>query len=156
LAEDKAQVRDDRGRWGSAVVGLVILALAMSSVRFYFAEFTPSRRYGSKNGETATMIGHYLRDKEGDYHTYFLGAPLLYWRFGSTNFLAPDVTGEDIVEPLEAPPYDVDTERTAVWIFLPERIGELGWVQQAFPNGQLEEFRDAGGSLRFLAYIVQS
>jgi 4-amino-4-deoxy-L-arabinose transferase-like glycosyltransferase len=156
FSEDKAQVRDERGRWGSAVVGLVILGLAMSSVRFYFAEFTPSRRYGSKNGETATMIGHYLRDKEGDYHAYFLGAPLLYWRFGSTNFIAPDVTGEDIVEPLEAPPYDVDTERTAVWIFLPERIGELSWVQQAFPNGQLEEFRDAGGSLRFLAYIVQS
>jgi 4-amino-4-deoxy-L-arabinose transferase-like glycosyltransferase len=155
LAEGQAEGRDDRGRWGSVVVCLVILGLAVSSVQYYFAEFTPSRRYGSRNGETATMIGHYLGGMEGDYHAYFLGAPLLYWRFGSTNFLAPDVTGEDIVEPLDAPPYDVETARTAVWICLPERIGELSWVQQAFPNGQLEEFRDARGELRFMVYTVQ-
>ena len=136
-------------------MSLVILGLAVSSLRYYFLEYTPSRLYGSRNGETATMIGHYLRGMEGDYHAYFLGAPLLYWRFGSTNFLAPDVTGEDIVEPLDAPPYDVETARTAVWIFLPERTGELSWVQQAFPNGHLEEFRDARGELRFVAYTVQ-
>jgi hypothetical protein len=137
------------------VVGLVVLGLAVSSLRYYFVEFTPSRRYGSRNGETATMIGHYLQGMEGDYHAYFLGAPLLYWRFGSTNFLAPDVTGEDILEPLDAPPYDVETAGTPVWIFLPERTGELSWVQQAFPNGHMEEFRDARGELRFVTYTVQ-
>jgi hypothetical protein len=155
VAEGKALGEDDRGRWGSVVVCLIVLVLAVSSVRFYFVEYTPARRYGSKNGETATMIGHYLRDMEGDYHAYFLGAPLLYWGFGSTNFLAPAVTGEDIVEPLSAPPYDVETTRTAVWIFLPERTGELSWVQQAFPAGELEEFRDAGGELRFVTYLVE-
>jgi 4-amino-4-deoxy-L-arabinose transferase-like glycosyltransferase len=155
LAEDKAEVGHARGRWRSVVVSLVALGLAVSSIRYYFVEFTPSRRYGSRNGETATMIGHYLQDMEGDYHAYFLGAPLLYWGFGSTNFLAPDVTGEDIVEPLDAPPYDVETARTAVWIFLPERTGELSWVQQAFPDGRQEDFRDARGDLRFTAYTVQ-
>jgi 4-amino-4-deoxy-L-arabinose transferase-like glycosyltransferase len=154
-ADGKTVGRGDHGRWGSVVVSLVILVLAVSSVRYYFVEYTPSRRYGSRNGETATMIGHYLRGMEGDYHAYFMGAPLLYWGFGSTNFLAPDVTGEDIVEPLDAPPYDVETARKAVWIFLPERTGELSWVQQAFPNGHLEEFRDGRGELRFVAYTVQ-
>lgn len=155
VPEGEAAGQDDRGRWGSVVVGLIVLILAVSSVRYYFVEFTPSRLYGSRNGETSTMIGHYLRGKEGDYHAYFVGAPLLYWRFGSTNFLAPDVTGEDIVEPLDAPPYDLQTARTAVWIFLPERLSELSWVQQAFPSGQVEEFRDGSGSLRFVAYTVQ-
>ncbi len=155
LAESEAAGGDDRGRWGSVVVSMVVFILGISSVRYYFVDFTPSRVYGSQNGETATMIGHYLQSKGGNYHAYFVGAPLLYWRFGSTNFLAPDVTGEDIVDPLDAPPYEVETDRTAVWIFLPERTTELSWVEQAFPGGHIEEFRDVGGNLRFVTYTVQ-
>jgi len=46
---------------------LVGLILTLSSVRFYFVEFTPQRRYGGENGETATLIGHYLRGLQGEY-----------------------------------------------------------------------------------------
>lgn len=141
-------------RWESAALALLVVLVAASSVRFYFVEFSPSRRYGSQNGETATMIGHYLRDLEGDHTAYFFGAPRIYWNFGTMTFLAPRVPGQDVVEPLSAPPDFVDDSRGAVFIFLPERIGELAWVQQAYPGGHVREVHDTAGRLRFTAYEI--
>ncbi len=141
------------------LLGLLILVLVVSNVRFYFAEFTPSRRYGSVNGETATMIGHYLRDLEGPNQAYFFGAPRIYWGFGTMPFLAPQVPGTDIIEPLDAPPAFADevrfADRSAVFLFLPERVGELTWVREALPNGRVREVADAAGSIRFVAYEVE-
>jgi hypothetical protein len=146
-------------RWGNVLLGLLILGIAVGSVRYYFVEFTPSRRYGSANGETATMIGHYLSDFDGDYDdgdcAYFFGPPRIYWGFGTIPFLAPEVSGQDVIDPLEAPPDFVDSHRGAVFLFLPERIEELAWVREAFPDGRLQEFHDTHGSLRFVAYTVQ-
>jgi hypothetical protein len=68
--------------------------------------------------------------------------------------LAPDVDGMDVLEPLTAPPDFVDTSQGAVFLLLPERAGELAWIQQAFPAGKTIEFHDSGGRLRFLAYEV--
>jgi 4-amino-4-deoxy-L-arabinose transferase-like glycosyltransferase len=132
--------------------GLLIAILAVSSVHFYFVDFTPSGRYGSENGETATMIGHYLHDLDASYRAYFFGAPRIYWSFGTMTFLAPNVPGQDVIDPLTAPPDFVDQSRDALFIFLPERAGELAWVQQVYPDGTLREFRDAEGRLRFTAY----
>ena len=114
----------------------------------------PTRRYGSLNGETATMIGRYLDGLEGRHRAYFFGAPRIYWGFGTMDFIAPQVPGQDFVEPIDAPPVRVDASRNAVFIFLPERAGELAFVQQGFPGGQLREFRDPSGQVRFIAYEV--
>jgi 4-amino-4-deoxy-L-arabinose transferase-like glycosyltransferase len=142
-----------RREWENVALGLLVLLLAVGSVRFYFVEFSPTRRYGSENGETATMIGHYLRDLDGGYEAYFVGAPRIYWKFGTMQFLAPDVPGRDIAEPLTTPP-DLELEGNTAFVFLPEREAELVWVKQAFPGGQRQDFDDAGGRLRFVVYRV--
>jgi 4-amino-4-deoxy-L-arabinose transferase-like glycosyltransferase len=153
-----------RKEWEEVALLLLILVLALGSVRYYFVEFTPSMRYGSENGETATMIGHYLRTldvestasmKPADYRVYFFGAPRIYWGFGTMSFLAPDVRGQDVTEPLNDPPDFVDERYSAVFLFLPERAEELDWVRKAFPEGRRLDFQDAGGRLRFIAYEVQ-
>jgi hypothetical protein len=131
----------------------LVLLLAVGSVRFYFVEFSPSRRYGSENGETATMVGHYLRSLDGGFEAYFVGAPRIYWKFGTMQFLAPEIPGQDIAEPLTAPP-DLELEGNTAFVFLPEREAELVWVEQAFPGGQRQDFNDAGGRLRFIVYQV--
>jgi hypothetical protein len=41
-----------------------------------------------------------------------------------------------------------------VFVFLPERAGELAWVQQAYPDGTVRQTYDAAGELRFMAYKV--
>jgi 4-amino-4-deoxy-L-arabinose transferase-like glycosyltransferase len=153
---------DLSSKWRNVTMGMLVVVMALSNLHFYFVEFTPSRRYGSAIGETATMIGQYLHDLDDDYQVYFFGAPLLYWNFGTMPFLSPDVPAQDVVESLDALPDFVDTAaakaagRDILFIFLPERAGELDWVRQAFPAGRLREFRDAGGELRFIAYRVSS
>jgi len=149
----RALLRVDR-HWGNLVLGLLGLVLAANSVRFYFVDYSPTSRYGSRNGETATMIGHYLHGLEGEQRAYFFGAPRIYWKFGTMAFLAPNVSGQDVVEPLEGPPDFVEEKDGVVFVFLPQRAGERSWVEKAFPDGRWREFRDAGGSLRFLAYEV--
>ena len=142
------------------VLGALVTILAMSSVYFYFVEFTPTQRYGSANGETATMMGHYLHELEDGTQAYLFGAPSIYWKFGTMPFMAPQVQGMDVVEPLDGPSdFPGDTASAAgqetVFLFLPQRSGELVWVQQAFPDGQLREFSDSQGRLRFIAYEVR-
>jgi 4-amino-4-deoxy-L-arabinose transferase-like glycosyltransferase len=137
-------------------LGLIVALMAVSSVRFYFVDFSRSGRYGSQNGETATMIGHYLQELDGGYQAYFFGAPRIYWSFGTMTFLAPDVPGQDVVEPLAAPPAFGEEGRQAVYIFLPERSGELDWVQQAYPGGTRRDFYDATGTVRFTVYRVST
>ena len=110
--------------------------LMVVAVRFYFVEFTPARRYGSANGETATMMANYLRELEGEPHAYLLGAPRLYWSFGTMEFMAPEVQGFDIVDPLEAPPDSVSTSQGTVFPRRPERAGELGWVAKHSQRGR--------------------
>jgi 4-amino-4-deoxy-L-arabinose transferase-like glycosyltransferase len=144
-------------RWEKMALGALVVVLAISSIYFYFVEFIPTRRYGSANGETATMMGHYLRDLGDDWHAYIFGAPRLYWNFGTMPFMAPRVQGTDVVEPLEGPPDFLDQADDPVYsgtvfLFLPERSEELNWVQQALPGGQIREFYDASGVLEFIAY----
>jgi 4-amino-4-deoxy-L-arabinose transferase-like glycosyltransferase len=144
-----------RGRqWENLVLGLLVAGLGLGSVYYYFVQFTPQRRYGSANGVTATMMGHYLQELEGEYQAYFFGPPRMSWAFGTMPFLAPDVLGQDIVEPLSGVP-DFPEGRSAVFLFLPERAGELEQVRRALPDGQLREFVDVRGELRFIAYEVQ-
>jgi hypothetical protein len=141
-------------RWRNGLLALLALILAAGSVRFYFVEYTPQRRYGGESGETATMMGHYLHELGGGYDGYLLGAPQLYWSFGTLMFLAPRVEGHDVVEPLTAPPDFVDEGRGAVFLLLPARAGELAWIEQAYPEGDLREFYDDAGQLRFIAYTI--
>jgi 4-amino-4-deoxy-L-arabinose transferase-like glycosyltransferase len=136
-------------------LGVLVAILAISSINFYFVEFTPQRRYGSENGETATMMGYYLRDLDAGSQVYFFGAPRIYWNYGPMSFLAPGVSGQDVLKPLTAPPDFMDSSRGAVYLFLPDRSAELLLVQRAFPNGQLREFYGREGRLRFLAYEVE-
>ena len=133
-------------------LGLFIVALATSNLHYYFVTFIPSHRYGSANGETATMIGHYLQGQAPGTQVYFLGAPRIYWGFGTMGFLAPQVEGRDIEQPLSGPPDLPNADRGAVFVFLPDRAGELAWVQAALPNGRAREFYDDRERLRFVAY----
>jgi hypothetical protein len=142
-----------RSVWTNVVLGLVTLALGVGNVHYYFVEYSPARRYGGENGETATMMGHYLRNLEGDAQVYLMGAPRLYWNFGSMAFLAPGVSGQDVLGPFQAAP-TLDGTRSAVFLFLPERASELDAIRRAFPRGLVREFHDRAGRLRFVAYEV--
>jgi hypothetical protein len=153
----------------NAALGILAVLLAVGSLYFYFVDFTPSDRYGSGNGRTATLMGRYLRDLDrhsdgaqtaDGWRAYFFGAPRIYWSFGTMSFLAPGVSGEDVVEPITGDLEQhqlsfVDEGQKAVFLFLPERVDEAVWVQEAYPGGTLREVHSADGRLQFEAYEVE-
>jgi hypothetical protein len=119
----------------------VVLALSIISLKWYFVDFTPQRLYGGYNGVVATSIGKYARDELGDdWRMYFFGPPRMYIGFATIPYLAPDVEGTDMIEPLTRPPGPdmVRADKGAVFIFLPERRTELDLVQQLYPDGELD------------------
>ena len=49
----------------------------------------------------------------------------------------------------------MDASRRAVFVFLPERQGDLEIVRQVYPAGLLREFKDSKGRLLFVSYEVE-
>jgi predicted DNA-binding antitoxin AbrB/MazE fold protein/4-amino-4-deoxy-L-arabinose transferase-like glycosyltransferase len=117
------------------------LVLSIGSIRWYFVEYTPMRIYGNFSGVVATELATYARDKLGDEaRIYFFGPPRMYIRFGSIPYLAPEVEGVDIEQPLQGPPGRelVLPDKDATFVFLPEREGELNLIRRTFPGGTLD------------------
>lgn len=140
----------------TAAAGLAVV-LAVISLRFYFGPYQQSWVYGSFNGEVATRLGYYLHDLGPEWQEYFFGAPRMYADFGSTPFIAKGVKLYDVMQPLSGSPDFVDPSRKAVFVFLPERLNELAFVQEAYPNGVLDRVHRTGapdGPLLFVSYMV--
>ena len=140
----------------NALALAVAVALVFGSVRFYFGPYQESHVYGSFNAEVSTGIGYYMERLGPEWKQYFFGAPRMWAEFGSATFISKNPY-LDVVEPLTGPPGFVDPAYNAAFIVLPERMQDLEFIRQAYPNGRLEEVRRDGkadGPLLFTAYTV--
>ena len=135
----------------AAITGLLIVAMVRDAF-FYFGEFTPSGRFSDRNTEVATRAGQYLSKFEDGHDAYFFGPPRMgYYSHSSLPFLAPQVDGEDVVDPLTAAP-DWELQGPTSFIFLPERTDELEYVKLIAPNGETIEFESVTGEPLFVVY----
>jgi len=121
----------------TVAVGAVI---AILNLHFYFAVYTPKRIYGNPNAELATDLAGYLVEHDDVRPLYMVGAPWLYWEFGTTRFLAPRVRGIDVPPPGESEDFEFDVTHGARFVVIPERIDELETIQQANPGGSIRRF----------------
>jgi 4-amino-4-deoxy-L-arabinose transferase-like glycosyltransferase len=133
-------------------LALVVIS-GLLSVQFYFQEYTPSREFGGLNTEVGNYIAKYLRALGPGYRFYFVGAPRMYHDYPVIPYLAPDVRGQDVIEPVQDADF-VLADSDAVFVVLPERRGELDVIQRHYPSGALREFRNDRGQLLFIAYEV--
>jgi hypothetical protein len=123
------------------IAGIVVVVLAVWNINFYFNDYTPRNIFGWINVEVGTEVGYYLANQPDseEVYVYFFGPPRMYYGFGTTKFLSRDVDGEDIHDPLVVPeqlsslPYG----KRPIFVFLPEREGELEVVRQRYPEGDL-------------------
>ncbi len=119
-----------------------VAVLCWLSVNWYFVEYTPLRVYGNYTAVTADALARYAQTTlNSSDRIVFFGAPQMYVDFGSIKYLVPDITGQDIANPLTAPfdPKILPDGKQPVFVFLPFRRGELAYVQQTYPNGSIEE-----------------
>ena len=134
-------------------LGLIIAAIAWGDLHYYFFDVYDSYVLGGGNTEVATHIAHYLRDHEiPEQKVYFFGFPRMgYFSLATIPYLAPDMAGEDVVEPLSAPPaWGLDGP--TLFLFLPERLDELELVRISYPGGRYREFFSDKGVMTFAAY----
>lgn len=129
---------------GLAFSVLMIGLISVISINLYFFEFSPKRLYGGPHALIATIISEKaLEDPGPDPEIYFFGAPRMYASIGTMRYLIPDITKVDIHEPVDAHfEPDPPPQGNYLWfIFLPERLDELQYVQQSFPGGHIEAVR---------------
>ena len=127
------------------VLVLLILFSAVLNLTFYFGQYTPRRSYGNPTAEIATRVAQYTlanpmpvcADFKGthcDGMIYFLGPPRLYWEFGSMAFMLRDFPGVDVMS--REIPNDINIP--ARFILIDGRIGEIGRLMQAYPDGEIK------------------
>lgn len=131
----------DRRR-GMAIGVALLAALVAWNLNFYFREYTPRRTYAWFNTEITTTMGWFIRSQPAPAYVYFFGPPRLYYGNGTIRFVAPDIAGVDILDPIADPDMlpALPEGYRPVFLFLPEREAELALVQQLYPGGQVMRF----------------
>ncbi|NJO04569.1 MAG: glycosyltransferase family 39 protein [Chloroflexaceae bacterium] len=127
--------------WPYLAAAMVLLSAG--SLNWYFNEFTPLLRYGNHTAVIATHFGKYAdANFEDGTQVFFFGPPTLYVGFGTIRYLAPDIQGVDINDPIPGP-FDramVQPGTDLAFVFLSNRFNEYELVKQTFPNGELITF----------------
>jgi len=141
------------------VVTVVALLLVAGDLFFYFGSYRQAHRFGDRNSEIAHEMGTYLRSLEGEWDAYFHGPPAMYVEFPTIPFLATGFRpGENLlnVGELETEaPSELPDGRNLVFIYLPERSGEVEMTQAAYPQGELTAIEGVLADPLFYVYEVR-
>jgi SAM-dependent methyltransferase/4-amino-4-deoxy-L-arabinose transferase-like glycosyltransferase len=139
----------------SAPLLLIVLLLALSEIFFYYGRYPTTNEFADANTEAAHEISQYLNSLEGDWTAYFYGPPVMYTDFPTFPYLLTDfhkgVNFFDVAEPL---PTVSTPAPNQVFVFLPERFGDLTAVQQQYPGGVVESVDGRYRSPLFLTYTL--
>ncbi len=141
----------------AALSGLTLAAVAALNLHHYFTVYTPTRVYGNPTAETTTELARHLAQPGRECVVYFHGAPFIYWDFGTLRFLARDVPGVNVppLDEAEATSLEIDVQRKACFVFVPERIGELDGVRARFPTGAEQRvYSEVDGRLLYVLFEV--
>ncbi|MCI0394107.1 MAG: glycosyltransferase family 39 protein [Chloroflexi bacterium] len=155
LAQLAAWLQQFWPRYQKAI--LVLAAVVMAGVAgrdlyYYFFEVYDSYVLGGLNTEVATSVAHYLQEQDPPPTVYFFGFPRMgYYSFSTIPYLAPEVEGVDVNEPLAGPP-GWSLQGPTIFIFLPERAAELDHVRAAYPGGRSQNISQENGPLLYITY----
>ncbi|MEM7115556.1 MAG: glycosyltransferase family 39 protein [Chloroflexota bacterium] len=141
-------------------LNILLLIAALLSIRdlaFYFGSYramTPPT-FGDRNTEIAHEMGEYLDNLEGEWTAYFYGPPSMYVSFPSIPFLADEFrVNENLFDVETGAELQPAPTASRIFIFLPERAGEVSSVQTQFPNGELSFIPGAYADPLFTVYEV--
>ena len=139
----------------TAVMAGIVLAAAVWNVGSYFDDSDPSSRSRDPNTLIANTLAYQLQATGPQVTVYYAASPRMTYR-GHPNlpFIARGNVGIDILEPwsdLNPPP---ELTGPAVFVFVPERRGELHVVQGWFPDGEMIDVFTPDRTLLYTTYWV--
>lgn len=133
---------------------LFIALFSILNLKAYIVDYAPTCDYEGANTRLASYIGSYIGDLGQDYEPYLLTAPReIYGVYRSIDFLSGNIKLIDIKEPLTGPPTFINAHRQAVFFFTPQREGELGYVRDHIPGGEIDRIFDCE-ELMMIVYVT--
>jgi len=137
-------------RYFASVTALTLLLIAYTNGDAYLNRYIAKQKPMSYS----TELARYIRYLGPEYRTYLLGAPHLYFGFGSIRFIAQGSEGVDVHNLADEVPIRSEVEKEAVFILLPSHLDALSFIRHYYPKGTLEEHRHVYGYLMFASYRV--
>jgi hypothetical protein len=121
---------------------LLVGGLSGHELRSYFLDFVPREQIGRVNTQIAMALARRLSEAPAGTHLWFMGAPhMFYDGFSTFRYLAPHVTGSDVVQPIRRRS-DVPAPLARslnIYAAMLERRDELSLVAAAFPGAWLKQ-----------------
>jgi DNA-binding beta-propeller fold protein YncE/4-amino-4-deoxy-L-arabinose transferase-like glycosyltransferase len=137
-------------RYFASAIGLTLLLIAYTNGDAYLNRYIRQQKPMSP----PTELARYIQSLGPEYRTYLLGAPHLYFGFGSIRFIARGLEGVDVHNVADEVPIRSEVEEDVVFILLPSHLDALSFIRHYYPNGTLEEHRHVYGYLMFASYRV--
>jgi 4-amino-4-deoxy-L-arabinose transferase-like glycosyltransferase len=142
--------------WLNRALLVVLLIAALLNVGYYFLDYTPAGLFGGLNTEVGTRVGEYLSEQEPGSQVYFFGPTRMWVHYATIPYLAPGMELADVEQPMSAPVTLTLGLEDTFFIFLPERAGELTWVQATYPQGAVQTYYGHEKTALFVVYRVSS
>jgi hypothetical protein len=137
-------------RFLASVTALTLLLIAYTNGDAYLNRYIGKQKPVS----VPTELAHYIRSLGPEYQIYLLGAPQLYFNFGTIRFIARDADGMDVHNVADEVPIRREVEKEAVFVLLPSHLDMLSFIRHYYPDGTLEEHQDVYDHLMFTSYQV--
>lgn len=138
------------------VLGVTAL-VAMSEGGYYYGRYPAENSFADRNTEIAHRVADYLNTFDETWAVYFYGPPAMYVDFPTISFLAPqfqkNVNLFD-VDPLPNSQTPSTSSSKNLYIFLPERRGEIAVVKNSYPGSQEQTFAGVFGNPLFYSVEV--
>ncbi len=137
---------------------LLVLYISIKDAVYYYTDYTQFTRYylSETNGMVAQQLGKFLQTQPQDTQVVFFGEPRMgYYSIPSTQFLAPKITGVDMLAPWGSPTNPQPDSDHLVFVFLPENGDEIARVQADFPGGELLEERTRWQKVLYYYYVYE-
>ncbi len=131
------------------LAALVPLAAGYTDSTVFFGRGADARPW-----EATTLQGRYVASLGPEYRVYTMGTPNIYFDHSVTRFLAPDVEGGSLHNPVALLPMSVPADRNLAFLVYPHMAGYLPLLNSIYPEGKTENVQGRDNRTIFVAFRV--
>ena len=134
----------------------ILLFVAVNNLYFYFFDYSPSHRFGDSETEVANAVTDHVNGSSPVEHAIMFGLPRMgFATHASMQYILGGHVHLEDVDETEGM-YSPNVSGPTIFIFLPERGGELAPIVEAYPRGSRREVYSTDEDLLFVSYYVRT
>ncbi len=137
-------------RMHTRIIGLVLFVLLVMGMHRYFHQIQSVPQMVDE----WTRIARYLEEKSPTYYTYFFGAPEVYFKYGTIQFLAPEARGEDVQNPQQFLDRTIQIRGPVSFVLVRSNRIYIHALREKYPGGKEEVHYNSQGRAPFITYEV--